>query len=83
MHIYKLKWTALQAEIFSLLCLKAGEKLSQREIAILLKVSPTAVANAIKKLNWSEDKEAMKRAQNIIMSNKTMSRFKKTGHCVL
>jgi len=39
--------------------------------------------NAIKKLNWSEDKEAMKRAQNIIMSNKTMSRFKKTGHCVL
>ena len=54
MHIYKLKWTALQAEIFSLLCLKAGEKLSQREIAILLKVSPTAVANAIKKLKESD-----------------------------
>ena len=54
MDIHKLKLTSLQAEIFSLLCLKAGEKLSQREIAIMLKVSPTAVANAIKKLKESD-----------------------------
>jgi len=54
MDIYKLKWTSLQSDIFSLLCLKAGEKLSQREIAIILKVSPTAVANAIKKLKESD-----------------------------
>ena len=53
MDIYKLKWTKLQAEIFSLLCLRAGEKLSQREIAKILKVSPTAVANSIKKLKDS------------------------------
>ena len=50
MDIYKLKWTRLQTDIFSLLCLKAGEKLSQREIAKLLKVSPTAVANSLKEL---------------------------------
>jgi len=53
MDIYKLKWTALQAEIFSLMCLRAGEKLSQREIAKILKVSPTAVSNSIKKLKDS------------------------------
>ena len=50
MDTYKLNWTALQGEIFSLLCSKAGEKLSQREIAGLLKVSPTAVANSLKNL---------------------------------
>ena len=53
MDIYKLKWTTLQAEIFSLLCLRAEEKLSQREIAKILSVSPTAVANSIKKLKDS------------------------------
>jgi len=49
MDAYKLKWT-LEQEIFSLLCAKAGEKLSQREIAHFLNVSPTAVANSLKKL---------------------------------
>jgi len=53
MDIYKLKWTILQEEIFSLMCLKAGEKLSQREIAKILKVSPTAVGNSIKRLKDS------------------------------
>lgn len=47
MDIYKLKWTVLQAEIFSLLCIRAGEKLSQREIAKILNVSPTAITNSI------------------------------------
>lgn len=50
MDIYKLKWTVLGQEIFSLLCLRAGEKLSQREIAKILKVSPTAVANSLAKI---------------------------------
>lgn len=53
MDSYKVKWTMLQARVFSLLCLKAGERLSQREIAKLLKVSPTAIANSIKKLRDS------------------------------
>ena len=53
MDIYKLKWTMLQAEIFSLLCLRAGEKLSQREISKILKVSPTAVAKSVNKLKDS------------------------------
>jgi predicted nucleotidyltransferase len=50
MDIYKHKWTQLQSEIFSLLCIKAGERLSQREIAKLLNVSPTAIANSLKEL---------------------------------
>jgi Mn-dependent DtxR family transcriptional regulator len=48
--MYKLKWTPLEKEIFSLLCIRAGEKLSQREIAKILKVFPTAVANSLQKL---------------------------------
>lgn len=50
MDIYKLNLTTLEREIFSLLCIKTGEKLSQREISKLLKVSPTAVGNSIKTL---------------------------------
>ena len=50
MDIYKIKWTVLTQEIFSLLCLRSGEKLSQREVAGILKVSPTAISNSVKKL---------------------------------
>lgn len=50
MDIYKLKRTILQTKIFSLLCIRADEKLSQREIAKILEVSPTAVANSVRKL---------------------------------
>ena len=50
MDMYKLKWTMLEQDIFALLCVNAGEKLSQREIAKLLGVSPTAVANSLPKL---------------------------------
>ena len=50
MDTYKLKWTVLELEIFSFLCVTAGEKFSQRDIAKTLKFSPTAVANAVKSL---------------------------------
>ncbi len=56
MDTYKLKFitslfkTNLEQEIFSLLCLRAGEKLSQREISKILNVSPTAIAKSLKKL---------------------------------
>ena len=50
MDIYKLKFTRLQNEIFRLLCIKTGRKLNQRIIANFLKVSPTAVAKALKGL---------------------------------
>ena len=53
MDVYKLKWTVLEQEIFSLLCVRAGEKLSQRDIAKILNVSPTAVANSVRKLKDS------------------------------
>jgi len=53
MDIYKLKLTILEQEIFSLLCIRVGEKLSQREIAKILGVSPTAVSNSTKKLKDS------------------------------
>jgi predicted nucleotidyltransferase len=50
MDIYKQKWTALENGIFSFLCTRAGEKFSQREMAKSLGISPTAVANSLKKL---------------------------------
>ena len=45
--MYKLKWTRLQSEIFRLLCIKAGQSLNLRGVARPLKVSPTAVSNAL------------------------------------
>jgi predicted nucleotidyltransferase len=51
MDIFKLNWTVLMHEVFEMLCVRAGEKLSQREIAQILKVSPTAVANSLKELH--------------------------------
>jgi len=50
MDKYKFKFTRLQNEIFRLLCIKTGSCLNQREIAKILKVSPTAIANALIKL---------------------------------
>ncbi len=50
MDMYKLKWTRLQTEIFRLLCMKAGQTLNLRGIARSLKVSPTAVSNALTEL---------------------------------
>lgn len=50
MDTYKLKFTKLQLEVFRLMCIKSGEKLNQRQIAKLLKVSPTAVAKSIPRL---------------------------------
>lgn len=61
MDTYKLKFTNIQSEIFSLLCLRAGEKLSQRDIAKALKVSPTTVASSTKEL----------KGRNIIKVEKT------------
>jgi predicted nucleotidyltransferase/DNA-binding transcriptional regulator YhcF (GntR family) len=50
MEMYKLKWTKLQNQIFSLMCINAGQKFNLRGIAKILKVSPTAVSKAIKEL---------------------------------
>ena len=47
MNTNKLKFTALQNQIFRLLCIKAGQKLNQREIARTLKVTPSGVAKAL------------------------------------
>ncbi|MBL7160463.1 MAG: nucleotidyltransferase domain-containing protein [Candidatus Aenigmarchaeota archaeon] len=46
--MYKLKFSKLQHEIFRLLCIRAGNALSQRDIARLIGVSPTAVGKAVK-----------------------------------
>ncbi len=61
MDICKLNFTTLEQEVFSLLCLKSGEKMSQRDIAKALRVSPTAVANSLEKL----------RAENLVRIEKT------------
>lgn len=48
--MYHIKWTRLQAEVFRLLCIKAGFSVNLRGIARLLKKSPTAVSNALQNL---------------------------------
>ena len=50
MDIYKLKWTELERKIFSYLCIYAGERFSQRDLAKKLNVSPTAISYSIKNL---------------------------------
>lgn len=50
MDMYKQKWTRLQSKIFRLFCIKAGQILNLRKVAKLLKVSPTAVSNALAEL---------------------------------
>lgn len=54
MEMYKLRWTRLQNEIFSFLCINAGQKFNLRNLAISLKVSPTAISKAIKELEKEE-----------------------------
>lgn len=64
MDKYKLKITSsLEQGVFSLLCIRAGEKLSQREIAALLNVSPTAIGKSVKVLA----------AKNLVKIEKTKS----------
>ena len=50
MDIYKLKFTMLQQEIISFLCIYAGQSFSGRRLARHLNVSPTAVSKAIKQV---------------------------------
>ena len=70
MDIYKQKWTVLQSEIFSLMCVKSGDKMSQREIAKYLKVSPTAIANSLNLLQKENFIKIEKnRSMNLISLN--------------
>lgn len=47
MDIYKEKFTSLQREILRFLFVKSGKSFNQRQIALALNVSPTAVGKAI------------------------------------
>ena len=47
MDMYQVKWTRLQSEIFRLFCIRSGMPLNIREVARALKVTPTAVSNAL------------------------------------
>ena len=76
MDTYKVKFTQLQLEIFRLLCIKAGEKLNQRQISKLLKVSPTAIANSIPKLE-KEGLIVRERQKNMNLSLITLNRDNK------
>ena len=82
MDMYKIKWTRLQSEIIRFLCIKAGQSFNLRDIARTLKVSPTAVSNALKGL---EEFVSVKKSKTInLMSielnrdNKKTIEFKRT-----
>ncbi|MFQ5620485.1 MAG: nucleotidyltransferase domain-containing protein [Candidatus Nanoarchaeia archaeon] len=67
MDICKLKFTILQLETFRLLCVRAGRKLTQREIAQELDVSATAVAKSLPKLE--EEKFIIKQKSERALAN--------------
>ncbi len=50
MDTYKLKWTALQYELFRFLCVQTGQSFNVRGIARHLEKSPTAVSKALEVL---------------------------------
>jgi len=64
MDIYKLKFTKLQNEIFRFLCINAGKTFNKRELAKVLKVSPTAIANSLVLLE-KEELVLVRREKNI------------------
>ncbi|MEK6974550.1 MAG: helix-turn-helix domain-containing protein [Nanoarchaeota archaeon] len=64
MDMYHVKWTRLQAEIFRLLCIRAGIRFNLRELARTLKRSPTAVSSALQDLE-KEGLVRIKKTDNI------------------
>jgi len=80
--ICKQKWTILQLEIFSLMCIKVGEKLGVREIARLLNVSPTAVSKSLVILEKQELIVKEEKNRNYLIelniNNKNAINLKKT-----
>ncbi|MEK6915651.1 MAG: nucleotidyltransferase domain-containing protein [Nanoarchaeota archaeon] len=66
MDRYNIKWTRLQSEIFKFLCIRAGQNLNLREIARLLKRSPTAVSKALEGIE-KENLIKVKKMNNIKM----------------
>lgn len=68
MDTIKLKFTRLQAEIFRLLCIKAGSSINQNNMAKELKVSPTAISKAIKYLEKENLAKVVKsKTMNLIL----------------
>jgi predicted nucleotidyltransferase len=47
MDIYKEKFTSLQREILRFLFIKSGNSFNQRQLALALKVSPTAISKSL------------------------------------
>lgn len=73
METYKLKFTKLQREIFRLLCIKTGEKINQSQTAKLLKVSPTAIAKSLPKLE-KENLITIERSKEMNLISITLNR---------
>lgn len=79
MNTNKLEFTSLQNQIFRLLCIKAGQKLNQREIARTLKVTPAGVAKALLKLekeNITTIEKNKVMNLNLVSLNRTQSILK-------
>ncbi|MDD5417680.1 MAG: nucleotidyltransferase domain-containing protein [Candidatus Nanoarchaeia archaeon] len=76
MELFKHKFTRLQSEIFSLLCMKAGSELNKSEIASILKVSPTAVAKALSLLE-KDELVTIRKEKNIKLSRVSLNRDNK------
>ncbi len=76
MDVYQLKRTRLQAQIFRFLCIDAGQTLNLRGIARALKVSPTAVSNALGGL----EKEGLIKVKKSNIINLLAIEFNRDNH---
>lgn len=83
MDIYKQKFTKLQQDIISFLFMYAGQSFNGRSIARKLRVSPTAVSKALKKLKEEnlikveKDKETKRLSIKLNRENKKIFELKR------
>ena len=71
MDIYNFKFTNLDSEVFAYLCRRVCDLMSQRDIALALGVSPTAVANVVQRLHSAQIVQLQKlKTINLISLNR-------------
>ena len=89
MDMYKLKFTTLQGEMLRFLSIKSGASFTARAIARHLRVSPTAIAKSLKRLEQEEmikvnkDKESKRFSIQLNKDNPLTYQFKRADNLKL
>jgi len=89
MDMYKLKFTTLQEEMLRFLSIRSGASFTARAIARHLRVSPTAIAKSLKRLEQEEmikvnkDKESKRFSIQLNKDNPLTYQFKRADNLKL